>query len=79
MTQRGKTSVIPWPDITIGNQDVVTMNERFGQGLANSWGASRRAFLSSCIKDRAWMDEEVEGDVFDTFHGDIQQSNTRMV
>ena len=72
---RGKTAVIPWPEIKIGT-DIIESEERCSQSVIDAWGAARRAFLSSCIEDRKWM--EVEEDI-DTFYGEIQNSNWRIV
>jgi len=77
-TLRGKTAVIPWPEVKIG-LETVEADERFGQAVINDWGATRRAFLSSCMKDRQWLETDSCEDIDSTFYGRIQQSNKRMV
>jgi hypothetical protein len=77
MLQKGKTAVIPWPEVRIGEQETIHSYERSGQGIIDAWGAARRAFLSSCIEDRDWMEDE-NGDS-ETFHGSIQYSARRYI
>ena len=65
MIQKGKTAVIPWPEISIGDRhETVQSYSRSGQSIIDAWGAKRRAFLSSCIEDREWMDEDEDIDTF---------------
>lgn len=74
--QKGKTAVIPWPEIKIGDQhETIQAYTRSGQGIVDAWGAARRAFLSSCINDRDWMDDD-ETEAIDTFHGSVRQSKS---
>ena len=75
MIQKGKTAVIPWPEVSIGSTpETVQPYTRSGQSIVYAWGAKRRAFLSSCMEDREWMEDEEEE--VDTFYGSIQRSNT---
>jgi hypothetical protein len=67
---KGKTAVIPWPEVNIGEyREYIKIDEQSGQELTNSWGAQRRAFLSSCIEDREWMDKDEHG----LFHGPVRK------
>jgi hypothetical protein len=73
---RGKTAVIPWPEVRIGEQkETVHSYERSGQSVIDAWGAARRAFLSSCMEDREWMEDE-KG-TSEKFHGDTQRAGRR--
>ncbi len=76
MTQhKGKPSILTFPNMWDEKQEEVTLYKRVGQEAINGWGAQRRAFLSSCIKDREW-----QGDCEDCelkFHGETRYAKTR--
>lgn len=72
---KGKLSVLNFPNFWGNCDDYETRSSdmssdnAFSQELIDSWGATRRAFLSSCIRDREWIEEDEDEDCEITFHG----------
>lgn len=72
--KKGKLSILTYPNMW-EDKEHINLYERAGQEVINTWGAAKRAFLSSCIKDREWVDDESE-DCELKFHGDTKNAPT---
>lgn len=65
----GKGVILSYPYMWDTEQEHVSLYKRAGQNAINDWGAQRRAFLSSCIKDREWVGDDKDEDCELRFYG----------